>query len=73
MLTNVCNSVGCSFKVYLGKVEIVKMPEKYDQVHILNRLEKSAESIGIIGGEDGPTATWMTTRLPWSKDCPHEK
>ena len=21
-------------------------------------------------GEDGPTATWMTTRLPWSKDCP---
>ena len=73
MLTNVCNSVGCSFKVYLGKVEIGKMPEKYDQVHILNRLEKSAESIGIIGGEDGPTATWMTTRLPWSKDCPHEK
>ena len=32
--------------------------------------KKSAESIGIIGGEDGPTATWMTTRLPWSKDCP---
>ena len=28
----------------------------------------SAESIGIIGGDDGPTATWMTTRLPWSKD-----
>ena len=23
-LTNVCNSVGCSFKVYLGKVEIGK-------------------------------------------------
>ena len=35
--------------------------------------QKSAESIGIIGGDDGPTATWMTTRLPWSKDCPHEK
>ena len=32
--------------------------------------QKSAESIGIIGGEDGPTAIWMTTRLPWSKDCP---
>ena len=26
--------------------------------------KKSAESIGIIGGEDGPTAIWMTTRLP---------
>ncbi|MCR5839084.1 MAG: sodium ion-translocating decarboxylase subunit beta [Kiritimatiellae bacterium] len=25
--------------------------------------KKSAESIGIIGGEDGPTAIWMTTRL----------
>jgi len=35
--------------------------------------KKSAESIGIIGGEDGPTAIWMTTRLPWSKDCPQEK
>ena len=35
--------------------------------------QKSAESIGIIGGEDCPTATWMTMRLPWSKDCPHEK
>ena len=35
-LTNVCNSVGCRFKVYSGKVEIGKMPEKYDQVHILN-------------------------------------
>ena len=23
--------------------------------------KKSAESIGIIGGEDGPTSTWMTT------------
>jgi hypothetical protein len=29
-------SVGCRFKVYSGKVEIGKMPEKYDQVHILN-------------------------------------
>ena len=36
ILTNVCNSVGCRFKVYSGKVEIGKMPEKYDQVHILN-------------------------------------
>lgn len=36
MLTNVCNSVGCRFKVYSGKVEMGKMPEKYDQVHILN-------------------------------------
>ena len=35
--------------------------------------QKSAESIGIIGGKDGPTATWMTMRLPWSKDCPQEK
>ena len=35
--------------------------------------KKSAEFIGIIGGEDGPTAIWMTTRLPWSKDCPQEK
>ena len=35
-LTNVCNSVGCRFKVYPGKVEIGKMPEKYDQAHILN-------------------------------------
>ena len=26
-LTNVCNSVGCRFKVYSGKVEIGKMPE----------------------------------------------
>ncbi len=23
--------------------------------------KKSVESIGIIGGEDGPTAIWMTT------------
>ena len=36
-------------------------------------VKKSAESIGIIGGEDGPTAIWMTTRFPWSKDCPQEK
>ena len=36
MLTNVCNSVGCRFKVYSGKVEMGKMPEKYDQVHIPN-------------------------------------
>ena len=35
-LTNVCNSVGCRFKVYSGKVEIGKIPEKYGQVHILN-------------------------------------
>ena len=31
--------------------------------------KKSAESIGIIGGEDGPTATWMTTQLPWNRFC----
>ena len=31
--------------------------------------QKSAESIGIIGGDDGPTATWMTTQLPWSRFC----
>ena len=35
--------------------------------------KKNAESIGIIDGEDGPTAIWMTTRLPWSKDCPQEE
>ena len=35
--------------------------------------KKNAESIGIISGEDGPTAIWMTTRLPWSKDCHQEK
>lgn len=27
-----------------------------------------AESISIIGGEDGPTAVWLMTRLPWSHD-----
>ena len=26
--------------------------------------QKRAESIGIIGGDDGPTAIWMTTQLP---------
>ena len=31
--------------------------------------QESAESIGIIGGEDGPTATWMTTQLPWNRFC----
>lgn len=31
--------------------------------------QKSAESIGIIGGDDGPTAIWMTTQLPWSRFC----
>ena len=31
--------------------------------------KKSAESIGIIGGDDGPTATWMTTQLPWNRFC----
>ncbi len=31
--------------------------------------QKSAESIGIIGGDDGPTATWMTTQLPWDRFC----
>ena len=31
--------------------------------------QKSAESIGIIGGDDGPTATWMTTQLPWNRFC----
>ena len=36
-------------------------------------IQKSAESYGIIGGKDGPTAIWVTTRLPWSKDCPQEK
>ena len=35
--------------------------------------KKSAESIGVIGGDDGPTAIGMTTRLPGSKDCPQEK
>ena len=32
-------------------------------------IQKSAESIGIIGGDDGPTATWMTTQLPWNRFC----
>ena len=31
--------------------------------------QESAESIGIIGGEDGPAATWMTTQLPWNRFC----
>ena len=31
--------------------------------------KKNAESIGIIGGDDGPTATWMTTQLPWNRFC----
>ena len=31
--------------------------------------QESAESIGIIGGDDGPTATWMTTQLPWNRFC----
>jgi hypothetical protein len=30
---------------------------------------KSAESIGIIGGDDGPTAIWMTMQLPWNRFC----
>ena len=30
---------------------------------------KSAESYGIIGGNDGPAATWMTTQLPWNRFC----
>lgn len=42
-LTNVCNSVGCRFKVYSGKVEIGKMPEKYDQVHILNSSRRKQQ------------------------------
>jgi hypothetical protein len=28
---------------------------------------KSAESYGIIGGNDGLTAIWMTTQLPWNR------
>ena len=51
-------SIGCAAMIALAECDAAK---------------KSAESIGIIGGEDGPTATWMTTRLPWSKDCPQEK
>lgn len=31
--------------------------------------KKSAESYGIIGGKDGPTAIWMTTQLPWNRFC----
>jgi len=31
--------------------------------------QESAESYGIIGGNDGPAATWMTTQLPWSRFC----
>ena len=31
--------------------------------------QESAESYGIIGGKDGPTATWMTTQLPWNRFC----
>lgn len=32
--------------------------------------KETAESIGIIGGADGPTAVWLTTPLPWSNDEP---
>ena len=32
-------------------------------------IQKSAESIGIIGRDDGPTAIWMTTQLPWNRFC----
>ena len=32
--------------------------------------KEKAESIGIIGGEDGPTAVWLTTSLPWSNGEP---
>ena len=32
--------------------------------------KEKAESFGIIGGEDGPTAVWLTTRLPWSNGEP---
>jgi len=52
--------------VVLGCAAMAAMAECSD-------AQESAESIGIIGGDDGPTATWMTTRLPWSKDCPQEK
>ena len=31
--------------------------------------QESAESYGIIGGKDGPTAIWMTTQLPWNRFC----
>ena len=33
-------------------------------------VNEKAESIGVIGGEDGPTAVWITTRLPWSNGEP---
>ena len=33
-------------------------------------VKGKAESIGIIGGEEGPTAVWLTTRLPWSNGAP---
>ena len=32
--------------------------------------KEKAESIGIIGGADGPTAVWLTTPLPWSNGEP---
>ena len=32
--------------------------------------KETAESIGMIGGEDGPTAVWLTTRLPGSNGEP---
>ena len=32
--------------------------------------KRKAESIGIIGGEDGPTAVWLTTHLPWGNGEP---
>lgn len=32
--------------------------------------KEKAESFGIIGGADGPTAVWLTTRLPWSNGEP---
>ena len=35
--------------------------------------QESAESYGIVGGDDGPTSIWLTTQLPGSKDCPQEK
>ena len=35
-----------------------------------NDAAEKAESIGVIGGEDGPTAVWITTRLPWSNGEP---
>ena len=32
--------------------------------------KEKAESFGIIGGADGPTAVWLTTPLPWSNGEP---